>query len=185
MTIDWSKAPEGATHWDKGLEGAVAGWMRLDEGQWYWWPVDGAQCERKWFACLTPKQPKSDKYIARPSGWNGEGLPPVGTEVEVHRGKCVWIEKDEWQIGKTAKVMSSFENSLELGMAAIQFESGHCECILAECLRPIRTAEQIEADQKKQEVKELMIILGSVESAAYKDIAIAIQQANFRKQVSQ
>ncbi|WP_080396328.1 hypothetical protein [Pseudomonas savastanoi] len=175
MKIDWSKAPVGTT----GAMVADFNGATVKRGEIEWIP-----------SSITPKDryqvgAGAWVYHEAPQPWDGEGLPPVGTEVEVHRGKCVWIEKDEWRIGKTAKVMSSFENSFELGMAAIQFESGHCECILAECLRPIRTAEQIEEDQKKQEVKELMIILGSVESAAYKDIAIAIQQANFRKQVSQ
>ena len=91
----------------------------------------------------------------------GEWLPPAGIDVEVHRGSCTWIEKDEWQIGKTAQVMSSFINSQGHGIAAIQFPSGHCECILSACLRKIRTPEQIAAEQRDKAIKEMLATCGT------------------------
>ena len=88
--------------------------------------------------------------------WNGEGLPPVGLDVEIKRGNCTWIDGDEWQIGKTATVMASFLNSRDIEMASVQFPGGHCECILARCLSPIRTAEQVAAEEREAEDNEIM-----------------------------
>lgn len=82
--------------------------------------------------------------------WDGVGLPPVGLDVEIKRGNCTWIDGDEWQIGKTAAVMASFLNSRDIEMACVQFTGGHCECILARCLSPIRTAEQVAAEEREK-----------------------------------
>ncbi|MBI6849079.1 hypothetical protein YA0010_18660 [Pseudomonas syringae] len=104
--------------------------------------------------------------------WNGEGLPPVGMVCE--RNKIgTWIETTICGHSPDGKSYVAFFDDYQVGWIAANF------------IRPIRTAEQIAEDQRKQEIQELMIVLGSVESADYKDIAIAIQQANFRKQVSQ
>lgn len=91
--------------------------------------------------------------------WNGEGLPPVGLDVEIKRGNCTWIDGDEWQIGKTATVMASFLNSRDIEMASVQFPGGHCECILARCLSPIRTAEQVAAEEREKAAKELYMTI--------------------------
>ena len=34
---DWTKAPEGATHWDYMDAGKPEQWMRLVEGKWLYW----------------------------------------------------------------------------------------------------------------------------------------------------
>ncbi len=94
-------------------------------------------------------------YCSPAQHWTGEGLPPAGTDVEIQRGDCAWIEKDEWQIGKTATVMTSFTNSLGYEIAAIQFAGGHCECILTACIRPFRTTEQIAADEREKAAIDL------------------------------
>lgn len=88
--------------------------------------------------------------------WDEVGFPPVGLDVEIKRGNCTWIDGDEWQIGKTATVMASFLNSRDIEMASVQFPGGHCECILARCLSPIRTAEQVAAEEREAEDNEVM-----------------------------
>ncbi|WP_024666509.1 hypothetical protein [Pseudomonas syringae] len=108
--------------------------------------------------------------------WNGEGLPPVGTVCEV-------APPIHWR-GTKVRVLCLDEGDAVCRVLEGDMLGGLKQLMASE-LRPIRTAEQIAEDQRKQEIQELMIVLGSVESADYKDIAIAIQQANFRKQVSQ
>lgn len=88
--------------------------------------------------------------------WDGAGLPPVGLDVEIKRGNCTWIDGDEWQIGKTATVMASFLNSRDIEMASVQFPGGHCECILARCLSPIRTAEQVASEEREKAINEMV-----------------------------
>lgn len=91
--------------------------------------------------------------------WDEVGLPPVGLDVEIKRGNCTWIDGDEWQIGKTATVMASFLNSRDIEMASVQFPGGHCECILARCLSPIRTADQVADEEREKAAKELYMTI--------------------------
>lgn len=139
LEIDWSKQPEGFPLW---LEGANkdhrkhSGWYRsfgqifegADGGQWR------ACREGQFFTVHRKPEPKVVE-------WDGVGTPPDGVTVEIKRGNCSWIEGDEWQIGKTATVMSSFTNSRGLVIASVQFPGGHCECILTGCLSPSRISE--------------------------------------------
>ena len=119
--------------------------------------------------------------------WDGVGLPPVGLDVEIKRGNCTWIDGDEWQIGKTATVMASFLNSRDIEMASVQFPGGHCECILARCLSPIRTAEQVAAEEREKAIEDMLSLF---EVAACKQTydmrggIAAIYDANYRKQVA-
>ncbi|AVI85634.1 hypothetical protein YA0016_08405 [Pseudomonas syringae] len=167
-----NKIPEGTQYIESGC--GEKGFRKYEKG--CWWFFEGHWRHVDWkMGDLIPVF-EHPLYAAQPATWSGEGLPPVGTVCEVaapihwHSTKVRVLCHDEGDA-----VCRVLEGDM----------IGDLKQLMASELRPIRTAEQIEADQKKQEVQELIIILGSVESAAYKDIAIAIQQANFRKQVSQ
>lgn len=114
--------------------------------------------------------------------WNGEGLPPVGLDVEIKRGNCTWIDGDEWQIGKTATVMASFLNSRDIEMASVQFPGGHCECILARCLSPIRTAEQVAAEEREKAIKEMMQHGVDAGDSTIEYSCAALYDAGYRKE---
>ena len=119
--------------------------------------------------------------------WDGVGLPPVGLDVEIKRGNCTWIDGDEWQIGKTATVMASFLNSRDIKMASVQFPGGHCECILARCLSPIRTAEQVAAEEREKGIQAIQdAYTYTVESCTHKILhsqAARLYDAGCRLQV--
>lgn len=114
--------------------------------------------------------------------WDGVGLPPVGLDVEIKRGNCTWIDGDEWQIGKTATVMASFLNSRDIEMASVQFPGGHCECILARCLSPIRTAEQVAADEREKAIKEMMQHGVDAGDSTIEYSCAALYDAGYRKE---
>ena len=118
--------------------------------------------------------------------WDEVGLPPVGLDVEIKRGNCTWIDGDEWQIGKTATVMASFLNSRDIEMASVQFPGGHCECILARCLSPIRTAEQVAAEEREKGIQEICATLGwlNIRSDGSAQEAAILYDAGYRKQVA-
>lgn len=116
--------------------------------------------------------------------WNGEGLPPVGLDVEIKRGNCTWIDGDEWQIGKTATVMASFLNSRDIEMASVQFPGGHCECILARCLSPIRTAEQVAAEDREKAIKEMMMHGVDAGDSTIEYTCAALYDAAYRKEAN-
>lgn len=76
--IDWSKAPEGATHFGEQRDGFIEAWYKLDsDGLKFKW-ADVAEMEWR----CGPTRHIND-LVPRPSqAWNGEGLPPVGTVCE-------------------------------------------------------------------------------------------------------
>ena len=80
--IDWSKAPEGATHCDPSCDCWYMRsdtWLYFDRGIWCV-TVDKTG---SWQNILTP----------RPFEWRGpqDGLPPVGMEVDCYRSGSDWL----------------------------------------------------------------------------------------------
>ena len=88
--IDWSKAPEGATHCaPEGLsrEPRVC-WYRRHEDRWEYFSPN----RREWRRSANGQE-FHDRLIPRPTQWRGpeDGLPPVGTVCEArHHGG--WAE---------------------------------------------------------------------------------------------
>ena len=68
-TPDWTIAPDKATHWDSGL--------RRFCNQYGFFDITGD------FGRRAPVSWGTDRYVERPTGWDGTGLPPVGMECEV------------------------------------------------------------------------------------------------------
>lgn len=164
MNIDWSKAPEGATHWDTGMNNRVAGWMRLDGGIWYWWPAEDAfSCLKKWHASLNQHMVKSEGFVARPTSWAGEGLPPVGTVCQFAGGfSC---EEDPFdkdlREGDKVTIIAHFKDG-PAELAAFTFNAGKrnpgrgTACVeqgSSGCFRPIRTPEQIAAEEREHSIR--------------------------------
>lgn len=114
--------------------------------------------------------------------WDEVGLPPVGLDVEIKRGNCTWIDGDEWQIGKTATVMASFLNSRDIEMASVQFPGGHCECILARCLSPVRTAEQVAAEERNKVIREMVAEVAEEPRARHFAFCEVLYDAGYRKE---
>jgi hypothetical protein len=159
MNIDWSKAPEGATHWDTGLHGRTPGWMRLDGTTWHWWPVDGAKCERKWFVCCETYPSETKEFVARPPAWTGEGLPPVGTICE--RRTMLGGDGRYEQVIIIAHTSKGFPvwESTDAMFAGISKEAMFSNGIPS--FRPIRTPEQIAADERLHEIRNALSVINS------------------------
>jgi hypothetical protein len=81
--IDWSKAPEGATHCDPAIcwyqQTDYQGWLYFDRGIW----CSTVDKTGSWQNILTP----------RPVEWRGpqDGLPPVGMKVDCYRSGSDWL----------------------------------------------------------------------------------------------
>ena len=83
--IDWSSAPEGATHWEPVSDGHGEGWMKKHGREWFFlgaesrvWREDAVSAKR------------AGTFVPRPVAWAGEGLPPVGTVCEVMDDAGCW-----------------------------------------------------------------------------------------------
>lgn len=110
--IDWSNAPEGATHFC--TDGTQVKWYQYTETQWLFFESNGgewhvSQSNSKWHGQLIPSPAYNNErreyftkgYIGTfdqdlqiqksgddiaPKKWSGEGHPPIGVEVEMAVG---------------------------------------------------------------------------------------------------
>ena len=152
--IDWSKAPEGATHYAPAIGSFRALWAKLESGEfkfydevvdnWYW----GAQPLR------------SETFIQRPGAWNGAGLPPVGTVCEFIGGDADWHE--DLKEGMHVEVIAHFKGATRM-LAAFVFgppDSRQVEQAVEECFKPVKTQEQIEAEEREAFALNLVTEMG-------------------------
>jgi hypothetical protein len=145
MEIDWSKAPEGATHYNP--HDISTPWRMLGTDGLGWWWNGGT-----WLPVLGKFAPLT--YIAKPSPWAGEGLPPVGTVCEYRVGNGDW-----WQCtvkyvtrpidGENTHVVIDCPHLGGEQVSCVGDDYGHVT------FRPIRTPEQIAAEQALAEIERL------------------------------
>lgn len=107
------------------------------------------------------------------SAWNGEGLPPVGTVCENAAG-------GEWR-----KVFIVAHDSVDNEQRAIfRFVGGDQYSYFgehAECFRPIRTPEQIAAEERLKAIDEMAAVYKSNFEGHVKDGCQALYDAGYRK----
>ena len=155
---DWKSAPEEASHWGDSAHSVGGKWIEgfykeTDPGEWSVWFdsrwISGCEENTDWnerFESLTP----------RPTAptWNGEGLPPVGTLCEIaastDRLKVSYTE------GAKVKIYANFTDDRGVELAAFVDEIGNVGGVaIAKCFRPIRTPEQIAAEERERAVMEI------------------------------
>ncbi|HHX6850526.1 TPA: hypothetical protein ACVGMT_003601 [Pseudomonas aeruginosa] len=135
MSIDWSKAPEGATHyhitedinpWRK-IEGTVAyehyrgKWLRVNSFNEGYMP---------------------DYYVPIPrETWDGQGLPPVGISVE-------WLSSAHGWLG--GRVVGH-----DGSVAVVSHNDGYTGCHPHE-VRPMPTPEQIAAEERAKAIDAML-----------------------------
>lgn len=157
--IDWTSAPEGATHFSP-LNDEQPWRMKDDgdDGDWYGWNPD----EENW---VEIEDPRPDLYLAAPIGsWPGEGLPPVGIVCEMlsHGEHTEWIEV---KILAHAKICGEDH-------AVFQYEDhvGTSDNRGA-CFRPIQSDEE----------RALELVLSEIEALYAEGGPAAIYDAGYRK----
>lgn len=175
MTIDWSKAPVGTT----GAMVAEFNGSTVRRGEVEWIPSSSTQKD-----CYSVGR-GSWVYHEAPPKWNGEGLPPVEAvcEYTLNSGiswfTCVisYIYMDKSAL--IAKCFTSqrsptfIEQVIPLDdLRRVQF-------------RPIRTAEQIEAEQRECAITDMCVLLGKDSTrAGVRENAGVLYDAGYRKQVA-
>ncbi|WP_054077222.1 hypothetical protein [Pseudomonas amygdali] len=175
MMIDWSKAPEGATHYYKGspqpwrdLSGY--NWKYFMNGEWHLCPTCCTSAE------LMRELGKVLLALPLPQVWNGEGLPPVGTVCE---RRFLYVEGSSWR-----QITICF-----IGEQKIFYrdEAGEEWANLPDDLRfrPIRTAEQIAADERAAAIEEMWTTYWQPDTPTAKAGLGLLWDAGYRKQVTQ
>ena len=160
--VDWSKAPEGATHYVAGcgfFKTDLAGWFVCDDGEKVWRKTLYESPENfSWWG----------NAVQRPAApqWNGEGLPPVGAVVE-------WLSPVYGWLG--GRVVGH-----DGAVAVISHNDGYTGCHPHEA-RPIRTPEQLAAEAREKAINEMRHIAEHDAHSRAVDYG-ALYDAGYRKQ---
>jgi hypothetical protein len=177
--IDWSKAPEGATQYDCGSNWP---WEKVLGNELYYYSDSD-----KWY--LISGYAANDlgdrrDVIKRPthSAWNGERLPPVGALCEAaiphtsgpdNARSMIWIE---------GSVIAYYEIG---GKTYAWFAEGADGFYPPNVLefRPIRTPEQIAADEREAAVQVIADIISPGDCVGSLDVerAYRVYDAGYRK----
>ncbi|WP_225006409.1 hypothetical protein [Pseudomonas aeruginosa] len=173
MSIDWSKAPEGATHWEPTGPEFHEGWMRKVGDKWsYWlegskvWGLSGPAC------CVSAEREAT--FEARPQEtWDGQGLPPVGTVCIVEPHNTMWGFSST--SGYERKILAYYGEYVWLGHAETPLETTRIDKV---DFRPIRSPEQIAAEERKKAIEEMCF----AEETLTVRQANALYDAGYRRQ---
>lgn len=145
-----SEAPKDATHWDPGIN-CTATWAMKCDGVWYWHPADGEAIENGWRP-YSNVSPATLNFIRIERPWTGEGLPPVGTECEFKQNLLGWVKATITAITDKSIVFTRpiYRRAEITGV--------HEELLphkAIERFRPIRTPEQIAAEERNAILAEM------------------------------
>lgn len=164
MTIK-TQIPEKATHfepargfWWRSPDVLQAHWARLTEAGWIE-DTQPAPHTRFRVDRLDPEQfehPKTTPVAKAIDALErvGKGLTPVGVKVEINGAICT--------------VVASFTNMHGYELVSVEDSEGQCMCFRADMCSPIRTAEQLEAEER---VKAAQVWLKSIELQYGQEIA--------------
>ncbi|MFU7349578.1 hypothetical protein [Pseudomonas paraeruginosa] len=144
MSIDWSTAPEGATHWEPKSYYFAEGWMRKVGNEWSFWSEVSESWVRGTLTCNVSGE-REAKFEARPQeSWDGQGLPPVGTVCEYRH--MIWPEYRPCEIRYISE-----ESLVAYDDAQEQFYRT-CDMLF----RPVRTLEQIAAEEREKAIDAML-----------------------------
>ncbi|NPY72764.1 hypothetical protein DZ963_014100 [Pseudomonas aeruginosa] len=178
MSIDWSKAPEGATHWEPRGIVFDEGWMKKVGNEWSYWLEGSEVWAGVWADCFVSAE-REATFEARPQeAWDGQGLPPVGIEAEAiwdgadiayFRAKILAHDEGRvvfrWCEGKRKGQYGSY--------AVLKFGS-------LPAFRPLRTPEQIAAEEREKAVGDMAM---SIQGVPYQYPTLyALFDAGYRRQ---
>lgn len=153
MTIDWSKAPEGATHYDCRPHATPVFMQKIpdDSQRWNYWNRDGKLI----YYGFMPEDQVA-QMVQRPAAWAGEGPPPIGTVCEAKmppRGVQMAIKEWTWRKVEVVRLNNGVRASER---EVLVFDLENTAPAWVDELRPIRTAEQIAADEKRAGIEAIV-----------------------------
>lgn len=171
--IDWSKAPEGATHFDPVDQNWLMQFLNISFG---WLASEGWTTKGWQYPNDLSTMPR---LITRPA-WDGSGLPPVGVVCEAgiphvngpnnETRSVIWIE---------GRVIA-YHAIKDKTYAWFAEDDGFYPPGVFE-FRPIRTPEQIAAEERAAEIEEMRnIYAGSSETTISSGMS-ALYDAGYRK----
>ncbi len=180
MSIDWSKAPDGATHYAPKLEENdfwCSVFWRMENGVGVEaWSIDNRTGELHHFNRPTWIETTAKRLVPRPAAcahasttWDGQGLPPVGTVCEYRH--MIWPEYRPCEIRYISEEsLVAYDNGQE------QFYRT-CDMLF----RPVRTLEQIAAEEREAGISDMQTITYGAGPTVYAKLS-ALYDAGYRRQ---
>ena len=167
--IDWSKAPEGATHYNR----TYFDWYKVGSYEPSFWNGRAWAPARFW-------DDRKHDCIQRPTApsWSGEGLPPIGVVCEYRVCDGPWYKCEiRYTIKHPAGGVIAYCPHLDHEQALY---APYCQ------FRPIRTPEQIAAELADQAIKEIAGIICrdgafDIDDPEVTESAVALYDAGYRK----
>ena len=137
--IDWSKAPEGYPVWIQGVDtNFTSGWYRELS--------DRYESKKGTYYMKRDSSFFTANYRPTTPSWSGEGLPPVGVVCEANFVGS-WTEFELRYYGESYVI---FKTRYEVQRTRIDFDTCGVK------FRPIRTPEQIAADEREAAIGEMV-----------------------------
>lgn len=172
--IDWSPLPEWVNFvtWDS--DGLCFGWdVHPRAGEMSWLRVAG---RFSYISDLNKPNPFTtwrESMVRRPAaGWGAAGLPPVGAVCEVLNNT---LDRPEWE---SCKILYAGRHTCVYDSESCAERYAHYEDVQ---FRPIRTPEQIAAEEREKAIEDLRQILSNVACDDF-HAAVAVIDAGYRKQ---
>lgn len=156
MSIDWSKAPDWTiAHALYAFGGEISEvwvgeqqYQRLDHPRAF--PYGGGVGDARHNPCRSQFRYET----LRPSPWTSEGLPPVGTVCERNIARSAWCKTTILAVTPEGKNVAYQDMAGQLGWSGC-----------ASSFRPIRTPEQIAAEERLAAINYMEIDAGMCATA--------------------
>lgn len=160
--IDWDLAPKDATH-GRATTVGFDFYKRLD-GYWVYMNRSG-----RWETAIFINE---NAYVERPQAWACEAVPPVGTI-------CEYKHVHEWQRVEVFAVKPNHNGS---ETALFTYENGTwCGCAEPSFFRPIRTQEQIAAEERETELNRMVATVSMLDKGWARKVCAGLYDAGYRK----
>lgn len=156
-------APDGTTHWDKGIS-RTHGFMKLENGFWFYWP--SWSTDPDWDELCDFGGVDMADMIPRPQPkpWSGpeDGLPPAGSVLHLKRASkfTEGTRLDEFPAGTKIRVGGYANFGGHDVLAVIVEGRNFTGTIIPELLMPIKTPEQLAAEKRETAIREFMDVVG-------------------------
>lgn len=176
--VDWSKAPADAQAYMPHSSYWYEGWWKREGTQSYFCEINDAKWQasnaKPWGLPGMVERPKAQ-------GWNGTGLPPVGTVCEARHEDINGGESVK------AEILKHHKNGKAAAFFWIDAPAGEPNLLWAGRFTPIRTPEQIAAEEREKAVEEMLALDPYLPNTTFgmmsrADFCRALHDAGYRKQ---
>lgn len=156
--VDWSLAPDDATHFGSGEDCGY--WVKIDKGTQYFINISS------WDSGRWKESPEPDEVsllVERPrKPWSGpeDGLPPVGMRFTFkglkHRNHDYLYALKDWCAGDVVSVVAHVSLQGELSALYWNEHKMTSSIVRPDLLEPVKTPEQLAADKRETAIREIM-----------------------------